>query len=174
MNIPSAADLYGVVGCATTLPDTYSGAGVIPFNQDGLWLCHSKKGHSDFGGKRCSGDRTAWATASRELMEEGSLKLDAHTFTYAPEGVAKYVHFYAETSTPPTAAELRFVPWTELQATGLPTPLHPRLRFDKGGLIMKTLRKLAHERVGARRVVDLGPFAGLLANATCRTVERDA
>ena len=128
---------------------SYKAAGVIPFNAQGLWLLGGKKGLlQDFGGKREPTDASPWATARREMHEEGGLRLEAYAAsTFHPESKAQNVVFYCETQTPPTSAANgapRFVAWSDVLLRGLPSDrLHPRLRFDQGGLIRAKLRELA-------------------------------
>ena len=128
----------------------YKAAGVIPFNAQGLWLLEGKKKSllQDYGGKREPTDASPWATARREMHEEGGLRLEAYAAsTFHPDSKARNVVFYCETQTPPTSAANgapRFVAWSDVLLRGLPSDrLHPRLRFDQGGLIRAKLRELA-------------------------------
>ena len=125
-------------------------AGVIPFSGDGFWLAVMREGHADFGGKRKEGETEAWDTARREMEEEGGLRLTQYErTTFHPESKGKAVFFYAPTDKAPVVAErgvikgVRFVPWSEYVDQGLPCNLHPRLKYDKGGLVRKALRSLA-------------------------------
>ena len=129
---------------------TYKTAGVIPFSGDGFWLALMKEGHADFGGKRNRDETEAWETARREMAEEGGLRLKQYEqMTFHPESKSKAVFFYAHTDVAPIPAEdaiikaIRFVPWREYLDSGLPCDLHPRLKYDKGGLVRKMLRSLA-------------------------------
>ena len=139
----------------SSLPIDYKCAGVIPFNDDGFWLAEMKLGYSDFGGKREKESSTGlweapWSTARRELAEEGGITITAcPEWTYHPESKAQNVVFYAETCEEPSPNEkvniksVKFVSWRVYTASGLPSELHPRIKFDKGSLIKKKLMELS-------------------------------
>eukprot|EP00966_Prymnesium_polylepis_P000522 12028-Prymnesium_polylepis.1 len=127
--------------------EQFSCAGVIPYDDEGFWLCKVQHGRDkeevwvDFGGKR-EGSETAWATAQREMREEGELQLTAYSDgpIYHPESKSQAVFFLAKTAHAPRANEAKVLEVRRF--TQLPDDLHPRLKYDKGALLRKALRKL--------------------------------
>ena len=141
-----------------TWPSNYRSAGVIPFNKDGYSLGKFEKGYADFGGKKGGTDANPWETARRELEEECGIKASSyHSWTFHPESKSKHVLFFVETSDqakvkePDKVKEVRFITWKERAESGLPSDLHPRMRYDKGNLIRNTLKDIAKKYVGGRK-----------------------
>ena len=136
-------------------PSEFKSAGIIPFDSNGVWLARMKKGLADFGGKRHGSQESAWETARREMQEEGGSRFESFdAFTYHPEGGGKHVVFYVRCNETPTVQAddavtgVTFVEWKALHdsaacnakwAGWLEEQLHPRLKYDKGGLIKKAL-----------------------------------
>ena len=148
-----------------TWPADYKSAGAIPYNKKGFWLGKFEKGYADFGGKRLIPGRTSvvsednpWTTAQRELREESGLEASGfHYWTFHPDSKSKHVTFYVESSgeagvnEPDKMTGVRLVTWTEFRDCGLPVDLHPRLKYDKGGLIRSAIKSLARSYLGPEK-----------------------
>ena len=130
-------------------PRDYKAAGVVPFNDDGIWLARTSSGYADFGGKRGSSDETAWATARREMREKGGVTLDRCTLMlFHEESVSKAAIFLCQTQAAPVPKEARFITWKDfIERGGFPIePLHPRLKYDKGRRIQNGIMNLARSK----------------------------
>ena len=133
-----APDISKMLG----LPE-FKAAGVVPYDATGFWLGLQKGRWVDFGGKR-EGSEDAWRTAARELWEESGVdvKVPTRAPVYLP--IPKQVVFAVETDRTPapnrpneTITEVRkFGRWPP------PVELHPRLKFDKGGVLRAEMRAL--------------------------------
>ena len=148
-----------------TWPADYKSAGAIPYNKKGFWLGKFEKGYADFGGKRLIPGRTSvvsednpWTTAQRELREESGLEASGfHYWTFHPDSKSKHVTFYVESSgeagvnEPDKMTGVRLVTWTEFRDCGLPVDLHPRLKYDKGGLIRSAIKSLSRSYLGPEK-----------------------
>ena len=131
----------------------HASAGVIPYSKDGFWLGKMAQGYCDFGGKKAPGDSDTWDTAKRELKEETGTTVEMHTHhTCHPE--RRHVVYCAPAENEPAVQEnekknipeIRFVKWDEYRTNGLPSPVHPRLKFDYGGEIKRSLTTLAQQK----------------------------
>jgi 8-oxo-dGTP pyrophosphatase MutT (NUDIX family) len=114
-----------------------------------------KNGYADFGGKRQKNESDPWETAKREMSEEGNLNFEQYDSTpFHPDSNSKCVLFYAQTQKPPKAKlgdaviGTLFITWQKYLEKNFSCELHPRLKFDKGGLIHQKLLSLA-EKHGA-------------------------
>ena len=128
---------------SSSLPSSYCAAGIIPYNKNGFWLGFEEKGWTDFGGKIEKGDGNAWETALRECKEEAGIDLGNIHLTRSPiyHSGSKSVIFWVETDAIPfQGLNTHMTEFRQFKA--FPKSLHPRLKFDKGGLLKKEIQEI--------------------------------